>query len=139
MPLFFFASSLPLHDSELEPQDSSSEARHPARVPNTLTLRTAIRMSTSKTAEEYGPLSRAIRTGDADTVRRLLDEGAKPSFDDVHEAQNGEFPEVCKVLITAGLMDVNEDFEHAGDLLINMVWELKLRRSILLPHSARLS
>ncbi|KAI4264711.1 MAG: hypothetical protein L6R42_000194 [Xanthoria sp. 1 TBL-2021] len=83
-------------------------------------------MSTSITQVEKSPLSRAIRTGDADTLRRLLDEGAKPSDDDISEAQNGEFPEVCKVLITAGFMDINEDSEHAGDLLINMVWELKV-------------
>ena len=91
------------------------------------------------TQEENSPLSRAIRTGDADTLRRLLDEGAKPSDDDISEAQNGEFPEVCKVLITADFMDINEDFEHAGDLLINMVWELKVRSGVLLPQSARVS
>ena len=89
------------------------------------------------TQEEDSPLSRAIRSGDADTLRRLLDEGAKPSDDDISEAQSGEFPEVCKVLITAGSMDINEDLEHAGDLLINMVWELKVSSSVLLPHSAR--
>ena len=87
--------------------------------------------------EENSPLGRAIRTGDADTLRRLLDEGARPSDDDISEAQNGEFPEVCKVLITAGLIDINEDFEHAGDLLINMVWELKVRSSILFPQLPR--
>ena len=91
-------------------------------------------MSNSTTQEENSPLSRAIRTGDADTLRRLIDEGAKPSDDDISEAQNGEFPDVCKVLITAGFMDVNEDFEHAGDLLINMVWELKVSSSVLLPQ-----
>ena len=91
------------------------------------------------TQEENSPLSRAIRTGDADTLRRLVNIGAKPSDDDVSEAQNGEFPEVCKILITAGFMDVNEDFEHAGDLLINMVWELKVSSSVLLPQSARVS
>lgn len=91
------------------------------------------------TQEEYSPLSRAIRTGDADTLARLLDEGAKPSDSDVSEAQNGEFLEVCKVLITTGFMDINEDFEQAGDLLINMVWELKVSSSVLLPQSARVS
>ncbi|KAL8691242.1 MAG: hypothetical protein Q9218_003482 [Villophora microphyllina] len=83
-------------------------------------------MLTSMTQEEQSPLGRAIRTDGADTLRRLLDEGAKPSDDDISEAQSGEFPEVCKVLITAGFMDINEDFEHAGDLLINTVWELKV-------------
>ena len=87
--------------------------------------------------EENSPLGRAIRTGDADTLRRLLDEGARPSDDDISEAQNGEFPEVCKVLITAGIIDINEDFELAGDLLINMVWELKVRSSVLSPQSTR--
>ncbi|KAL8727519.1 MAG: hypothetical protein Q9166_005990 [cf. Caloplaca sp. 2 TL-2023] len=90
------------------------------------------------TQEENSPLSRAIRTGDADTLRRLLDESAKPSDADISEAQNGEFPEVCKVLITAGFIDINEDFEHAGDLLINIVWELKVSSSALLfPNQAR--
>lgn len=101
--------------------------------------RTAIEMSTSTAQEENSPLSRAIRTGDADTLGRLLDEGAKPSDDDISEAQSGEFPEVCKVLITAGFMDINEDFEHAGDLLINIVWELKVSRSVLFPQSAPVS
>ena len=96
-------------------------------------------MSAPTTQEKTSAVSRAIRTGDADTLRRLLDEGAKPSDDDISEAQNGEFPEVCKVLIIAGFMDINEDFEHAGDLLINMVWELKVSSSALLPQSARVS
>ena len=91
------------------------------------------------TQEENSPLSRAIKTGDADTLRRLLDGGAKPSGNDISEAQGGEFPEVCKVLITAGFMDVNDDFELAGDLLINMVWELKVSSSVLFPQSARVS
>lgn len=90
------------------------------------------------TQKVNSPLSHATRTGDADTLRRLLDEGAKPSGDDISGAQNGEFPEVCKVFITAGFMDINEDFEYAGDLLINMVWELKVSSSgVLLPPSAR--
>ncbi|KAL6713991.1 hypothetical protein ACLMJK_008485 [Lecanora helva] len=83
-------------------------------------------MLTSITQEQNSPLSRAIITGDAVTVRRILDEGGKPSDDDISEAQNGEFPEVCKILVTAGWIDINEDLEHAGDLLINMVWELKV-------------
>ena len=87
--------------------------------------------------QEENPLGRAIRTGDAEALRRLLENGAKPSDDDISEAQNGEFPEVCKVLITAGFMDINEDFEQAGDLLINMVWEVKVSSSVLLPPSAR--
>lgn len=94
-------------------------------------------MSTSVTHGEGSPLSRAIGTGDVDALRRLLAEGAKPSDDDISEAQNGEFPEVCKVLITDGFMDVNDDFEQAGDLLINMVWELKVSRVSFLPESGR--
>ena len=91
------------------------------------------------TQEESSTLSRAIRTGDADTLRRLLDEGAKPSDDDISEAENGEFFEVCKVLITAGSMDINGHFGHAGDFLTNMVWELKVSISVPLPQSARAS
>lgn len=71
-------------------------------------------------------LSEAVRTGDADTVRALLKAGEKPTEDDIDEAENGEFPEVCKVLISAGFMDSNRDFGSAGDLLINAVWELKV-------------
>lgn len=71
-------------------------------------------------------LSEAIRTGDVDTVRARLAAGEKPSEDDIDEAENGEFPEVCKALIGAGFMDSNRDFGSGGDLLINAVWELKV-------------
>ena len=71
-------------------------------------------------------LSEAIRTGDVDTVRARLAAGEKPTEDDIDEAEDGEFPEVCKVLIGAGYMDSNRDFGTAGDLLINAVWELKV-------------
>ena len=71
-------------------------------------------------------LSEAIRTGDVDTVRARLKAGEKPNEDDIDEAEGGEFPEVCKMLIGAGFMDSNRDFGSAGDLLINAVWELKV-------------
>ena len=71
-------------------------------------------------------LSQGIRTGNVDTVRSCLAAGAKPTEEDVDEAESGEFPEVCKELIGAGAMDVNRDFGSGGDLLINAVWELKV-------------
>ena len=71
-------------------------------------------------------LSDAIRTGDVDTVRARLTAGEKPTEDDIDEAESGEFPEVCKLLIGAGFMDSNRDFGSGGDLLINAVWELKV-------------
>ena len=71
-------------------------------------------------------LSQGIKTGDVDTVRSCLAAGAKPTEEDVDEAESGEFPEVCKELIGAGAMDVNRNFRSGGDLLINAVWELKV-------------
>ena len=71
-------------------------------------------------------LSEAIRTGDVDTVRARLMAGEKPTEDDIDEAESGEFPEICKMLIGAGFMDSNRDFGSGGDLLINAVWELKV-------------
>ena len=76
-------------------------------------------------------LSEAIRTGDVDTVRARLTAGEKPTEDDIDEAESGEFPEVCKMLIGAGFMDSNRDFGSGGDLLINAVWELKVSRIIM--------
>ena len=89
------------------------------------------------TQEENRSLIRITRTGAADSLSHLLDEGAKSSDRDIGEAQSGESPGVCKVLITASFMDINEDFEMAGDLLINMAGELKVSNSILIRHSAR--
>ena len=71
-------------------------------------------------------LSQGIQTGDVDTVRSCLAAGAKPTEEDIDEAESGEFPEVCKELISVGAMDVNRDFGSGGDLLINAVWELKV-------------
>ena len=71
-------------------------------------------------------LSQGIRTGNVDTVRSCLSAGAKPTEEDIDEAESGKFPEVCKELIGAGAMDVNRDFGSGGDLLINAVWELKV-------------
>lgn len=71
-------------------------------------------------------LSEAIKSGDVDTVRVRLRAGEKPNEDDIDDAESGEFPEVCKVLIGAGFIDSNRDFGSGGDLLINAVWELKV-------------
>ena len=71
-------------------------------------------------------LSQGIQTDDVDTVRSCLAAGAKPTEEDIDEAENGEFPEVCNELIGAGAMDVNRDFGSGGDLLSNAVWELKI-------------
>ena len=60
----------------------------------------------------------------AEIVRFCLERGAKPEYEVINEAS--EFPEVFKVLVTVGGLDVNYDFEIAGDMLINAVWELKV-------------
>lgn len=67
---------------------------------------------------------RAAKNGHAAIVTFCLDQGVEVSDRVTDEAL--DFPEVCKVLITAGKMDVNEDLEMAGDLLINAVWEGKV-------------
>jgi len=71
-------------------------------------------------------LSQGIKTGNVDAVRSWLAAGAKPTEEDVDEAEGGEFPEICKELISAGAMDIDRDFGSGGDLLINAVWELKV-------------
>lgn len=82
----------------------------------------------TSSAEDRAPLDdmmlRAAEKGQATVVRYCLEQGAKASDQVVSEAT--EFPEVFKVLVTAGEIDVNYDFETAGDMLINAVWEGKV-------------
>lgn len=52
-------------------------------------------------------------------VQFCLDEGAEASYEVITEAY--DLPKVAQVLVSAGAMDVNHDFEVAGDLLINAV------------------
>lgn len=68
---------------------------------------------------------KAAENGHAEVVRFCLERGAKPEFTVINEAT--EYPEVFKILVTAGGLDVNYDLETAGDMLINAVWELKVR------------
>lgn len=84
----------------------------------------------SSTPEEHIPLLemitlKAAEKGHAEVVRFCLERGARPDYGVINAAS--EFPEVFKVLITVGGLDVNYDFESAGDMLINAVWELKVR------------
>ena len=82
-------------------------------------------LETSKKPEDIDKsLSQGIKNGDI--VRSFLAAGAKPTEEDIDEAESGEFPEVCKELVGVGAMDVNRDFGSGGDLLINAVWELKV-------------
>lgn len=67
---------------------------------------------------------KAAEKNQPETVRYCLEQGAKVSPLVVDEAS--EFPEVFKILVTVGGLDVNEDFETAGDMLINAVWEQKV-------------
>ncbi|MCJ1425219.1 hypothetical protein MMC29_003107 [Sticta canariensis] len=88
-------------------------------------------MTKSKCASE----AVAAEKNQYETVRYCLEKGAKVSPLVVDEAS--EFPEVFKVLVTVGGLDVNEDFETAGDMLINAVWEQKLDfTKWLLEHGA---
>ncbi len=68
---------------------------------------------------------KAAKKGHAEIVRFCLERGVKPDYDVIIEAF--EFPEVFKVLVTVGGLDINWDFQTAGDMLINAVWELKVR------------
>jgi hypothetical protein len=52
-------------------------------------------------------------------VQFCLDEGAEASYEVIIEAY--DHPTIAQMLITAGAMDVNHDFEMAGDLLINAI------------------
>lgn len=77
--------------------------------------------------EEDAPLDKMAATAAennyADILELCIDEGADVSglsLDDF------DFPDVIKILITKGGHDINEDWEMAGDLLINAVWELKV-------------
>ena len=58
-------------------------------------------------------------------VQYCLEHGAQVSEDVITEAS--EQPEVFKILVTLGGLDVNHDFETAGDMLINAVWEGNVR------------
>lgn len=83
--------------------------------------------SVHRLREEDPPLDKMALTSagknHADVLELCIDEGADVSdfsLDDL------EFPDVIKMLITKGGHDINEDWETAGNLLINAVWELKV-------------
>lgn len=68
---------------------------------------------------------KAAENGHAPVVQYILERGALVSDDVITEAT--EHPEVFKVLVISGGLDVNYDFETGGDMLINAVWEGKVR------------
>lgn len=80
--------------------------------------------SIASSAPEDGTLEMMILTAaennHPDLVRFCIEQGAEASHDVITEAY--DLPEVAKVLITTGAMDVNYDYEMAGDLLINAVY-----------------
>ena len=83
--------------------------------------------SIHRQGEENAPLDKmalaAAENNHADILELCIDEGADVSdlsLDDL------DFPDVIKLLITKGGHDINEDWETAGDLLINAIWELKV-------------
>lgn len=78
---------------------------------------------------------RAAEKGHADVVRYLLEQGADISYRVISEAT--EFPEVFKVLVTVGNLDVNYDLESAGDMLTNAVWEGNVSASITSSEDTR--
>lgn len=73
----------------------------------------------------------AAENNHPEVVYFCLSQGAEASHEVITEAY--DFPEVAKVLITTGAMDVNYDYETAGDLLINAVYARDV--SYLLPRS----
>ncbi|KAL8684963.1 MAG: hypothetical protein Q9218_008052, partial [Villophora microphyllina] len=78
---------------------------------------------------------KAAEHGHADILTLCIDEGADVSRMDLEDYF--EYEEVLEVLVTRGGIDVNEDFEHAGDALINAIWEMKYDFSKwLLEHGA---
>lgn len=85
----------------------------------------------SETASKDGTLNTMILTAaennHSDIVRFCVDQGAKASYEVIIEAY--DLPNVAKVLIVAGVMDVNHDYEAAGDLLINAVCGRKVSES----------
>ena len=77
----------------------------------------------------------ASRTGAAAIVQFCIDHGAAITWVVTNEAT--KFPEVCKIPTTAGGMDINEDWETAGDILIDAVWERNITfAKWLLKHGA---
>lgn len=73
----------------------------------------------------------AAENGNVEVVRQCLAQGAKVSSEVITEATEHE--EVFKVLVTEGGLDVNYDFETAGDMLINAVWERNVRWTLPIP------
>lgn len=67
---------------------------------------------------------RAAENGHVDVIRYCLEQGAEMSWDVIIEATG--CPEVFKILVTVGGLDVNEDFGLGGDMLSNAVWEGKV-------------
>ena len=84
----------------------------------------ALNKSISSSASKDDTLERIIvaaaEKNRPEIVRFCLDQGVEVPDDVISEAY--DFPEIAKLLITSGNMDVNHDFEMAGDLLINAVY-----------------
>ena len=80
--------------------------------------------SISDSAPKNGTLNTmlltAARNDHPEIVQFCLDQGAEASYEVIDEAY--DHPQIAQVLITAGAMDVNHDFELAGDLLINAIY-----------------
>lgn len=79
--------------------------------------------SISESAPKDGTLDAMIlaaaENDHPDIVQFCLDQGAEASYEVIIEAY--DLPKIAQVLITAGAMDINHDYEMAGDLLINAV------------------
>ncbi|KAL8908083.1 MAG: hypothetical protein Q9171_005601 [Xanthocarpia ochracea] len=78
---------------------------------------------------------KAAENGHADILELCIDQGADVSDLKLEAAEASD--QVLKVLITKAGLDVNQDWETGGDMLINAVWERKFDfTKWLLEHGA---
>lgn len=69
-------------------------------------------------------LIKSAEYGQPEAVQYCLEQGARISSYVVDEA--ADVPEIYKILVTVGGLDVNEDHGTAGDILINAIWDQKV-------------
>lgn len=69
-------------------------------------------------------LVKSAQYAQPEIVQHCLEQGARITSYVVDEA--ADVPEIYKILVTVGGLDVNEDYGLAGDILINAIWEQKV-------------
>ena len=93
-------------------------------IPTVRHILSTLRPSAAQDTPLKAMALKAAEYGHADILELCIDLGADVSDLKLEDAEASD--EVLKVLITKAGLDVNQDWETGGDMLINAVWERKV-------------